>query len=268
VQTIASSSSSSLRPSQPARGSWCRSGETRVLHILTIKGEFYQQLDLRRFPFDVQALTVGIQAREGSDKVIFTSGGSPRFGFGSCALAEWSRCDAEEAPMLKACMEIENHLPNEEEMEETEQVQRFLRSQGMYHYAIDGSAGRRTQHAIAKFQQERGTLKTDGVAGDKTNEEIRQAILEQQTVLNDEQFKCPLSGEWDDETDDAMKAYQKANGRTVDGVVSKQFKQKVAGKGFRTSSSSETSSEVRTCRQDPMVDHLSVMLLLNSCARL
>ena len=117
-----------------------------MLHILTIKGEFYQQLDLRRFPFDVQALTVGIQAREGSDKVIFTSGGSPRFGFGSCALAEWSRCDAEEAPMLKACMEIENHLPNEEEMEENEQVQRFLRSQGMYHYAIDGSAGRRTGH--------------------------------------------------------------------------------------------------------------------------
>jgi len=55
------------------------------------------------------------------------------------------------------------------------QIQRALKKAGFYKGEIDGKVGSKTRAAIIKFQRAHG-LREDGVAGKRTNEELRKYL--------------------------------------------------------------------------------------------
>jgi peptidoglycan hydrolase-like protein with peptidoglycan-binding domain len=218
-------------------------GETRVMTTTQIKGEFYQEFDLKKFPFDVQSLKIGIRARSGSDKIIFTSSGAPDFDQKACVMAEWScsdqSCKNEKA---KAYVQIDNKLPSEEEMAALEKVQRFLASQGYYEGAIDCNAGRKTQLAVSRFQGANELPQVDGPTGSVTQGQIEEAVREKQQFLVAEGYECKEDGFWGDRTAEMFKKYQTEQGLIGDGVIGMKTKEKMEKTAERHTSDSDRSS--------------------------
>lgn len=57
------------------------------------------------------------------------------------------------------------------------QIQHLLAYLGYYTAAVDGIWGRQSANATCRFQQDYGGLSTDGIAGEKTQEALKHAII-------------------------------------------------------------------------------------------
>jgi peptidoglycan hydrolase-like protein with peptidoglycan-binding domain len=117
-----------------------------------------------------------------------------------------------------------------------QQLQRLLQARGFYRGPIDGVIGPETRGAIVAAQRHYG-LETDGIAGSRTLEALRQErpstaaapsprptgdpeVLRYQTLLRDRNFyRGPLDGLLGIQTQEAITAFQKANGLEPDGIV-------------------------------------------------
>ena len=150
-------------------------------------------------------------------------------------------------------------------------LQQDLTTLGYYWAEITGSFGAKTETAVKRFQEENG-LTPDGVAGTKTLNAIASAIARKggtsassssagttlklnsqgtkvsqlQTDLNQlGYYYAEITGHFGNQTETAVKAFQKAKGLSADGVAgTKTLNAVAAALGNSSSSGSSTSSSV------------------------
>jgi peptidoglycan hydrolase-like protein with peptidoglycan-binding domain len=109
-------------------------------------------------------------------------------------------------------------------------IQYLLRHHGS-DIEVDGDFGEQTDGAVRAFQTSKG-LTVDGVVGPETWGALwvtlrkgttgSDAVLALQTLLNLRGQDIAIDGDFGDQTDGAVRAFQKAKGLTVDGVASPQ----------------------------------------------
>ena len=150
-------------------------------------------------------------------------------------------------------------------------LQQDLTTLGYYWAEITGSFGAKTETAVKRFQEENG-LTPDGVAGTKTLNAIASAIARkggtsassssagttlklnsQGTKVSQLQtdlsqlgyYYAEITGHFGNQTETAVKAFQKAKGLSADGVAgTKTLNAVAAALGNSSSSGSSTSSSV------------------------
>jgi peptidoglycan hydrolase-like protein with peptidoglycan-binding domain len=106
-------------------------------------------------------------------------------------------------------------------------IQYLLRHHGS-DVEVDGDFGEQTDGAVRAFQTSKG-LMVDGVVGPQTWGALwvtlkkgatgSDAVLALQTLLNLRGQDIAIDGDFGDQTDGAVRAFQKAKGLTVDGVA-------------------------------------------------
>ncbi len=122
------------------------------------------------------------------------------------------------------------------------ELQQLLQSKGFYTGKIDGDFGAGTTNAVLKFQKANG-LVTDGIAGSSSWAKLRvvvptttsqglptllpgskgSAVAQAQQLLKDKgYYQGRIDGDFGMGTRDAIAAFQRANGLTVDGKVGEQ----------------------------------------------
>jgi peptidoglycan hydrolase-like protein with peptidoglycan-binding domain len=121
------------------------------------------------------------------------------------------------------------------------ELQQLLQSKGFYSGKIDGDFGVGTTNAVLKFQKENGLL-PDGIVGSASWAKLRAriptpsqglptllpgskgaAVSQAQQLLKDKGFyKGRIDGDFGVGTRDAIAAFQRANGLTIDGKVGEQ----------------------------------------------
>ncbi len=126
------------------------------------------------------------------------------------------------------------------------ELQQLLQSKGFYIGTIDGDFGAGTTNAVLKFQKVNG-LTTDGIVGSSTWAKLRagsnpqaaafptllpgsqgSAVSQAQQLLKDKgYYQGRIDGDFGVGTRDAIVAFQRANGLTVDGKVGDQTWQKL-----------------------------------------
>jgi peptidoglycan hydrolase-like protein with peptidoglycan-binding domain len=122
------------------------------------------------------------------------------------------------------------------------ELQQLLQSQGFYSGKIDGDFGAGTTNAVLKFQKENG-LVPDGIVGSSSWAKLRvvviptsaqglptllpgskgAAVSQAQQLLKDKgYYQGRIDGDFGVGTRDAIAAFQRANGLTIDGKVGEQ----------------------------------------------
>ena len=122
------------------------------------------------------------------------------------------------------------------------ELQQLLQSKGFYTGKIDGDFGAGTTNAVLKFQKVNG-LVTDGIVGSSSWAKLRavvptassqglptllsgskgSAVAQAQQLLKDKgYYQGRIDGDFGMGTRDAIAAFQRANGLTVDGKVGEQ----------------------------------------------
>ncbi|WP_055074201.1 peptidoglycan-binding protein [Pseudanabaena sp. 'Roaring Creek'] len=119
------------------------------------------------------------------------------------------------------------------------ELQQLLQSKGFYSGSIDGDFGAGTTNAVLKFQQANG-LVADGIVGSSSWAKLRavstaqtlptllpgskgSAVAQAQQLLKDKgYYQGRIDGDFGVGTRDAIVAFQRANGLTVDGKVGEQ----------------------------------------------
>ncbi|MEA5486516.1 MULTISPECIES: peptidoglycan-binding domain-containing protein [Pseudanabaena] len=122
------------------------------------------------------------------------------------------------------------------------ELQQLLQSKGFYTGKIDGDFGAGTTNAVLKFQKANG-LVTDGIVGSSSWAKLRvvvptttsqglptllpgskgSAVAQAQQLLKDKgYYQGRIDGDFGMGTRDAIAAFQRANGLTVDGKVGEQ----------------------------------------------
>ncbi|TYQ26807.1 peptidoglycan-binding protein [Pseudanabaena sp. UWO311] len=121
------------------------------------------------------------------------------------------------------------------------ELQQLLQSKGFYSGKIDGDFGAGTTNAVLKFQKENG-LVPDGIVGSSSWAKLRAgiptsaqglptllpgskgaAVSQAQQLLKDKgYYQGRIDGDFGVGTRDAIAAFQRANGLTVDGKVGEQ----------------------------------------------
>jgi len=110
-----------------------------------------------------------------------------------------------------------------------EAIQYLLRQSGR-DVEVDGDFGGQTDGAVRTFQR-LNELFVDGVVGPQTWEalfvpvvlgDLGDAVSAVQTLLNAQGQDVAVDGDFGDQTDGAVKSFQKSNGLTVDGMVGPQ----------------------------------------------
>jgi peptidoglycan hydrolase-like protein with peptidoglycan-binding domain len=104
-------------------------------------------------------------------------------------------------------------------------VQRHLKALG-YECPCAGDLDEATCEALKAFQRDQG-LRVDGIPGPETSEALKRAwqgktgsrrILNAQRDLTALGYDCPCTGELDEATMEAVKAFQRDQGLKVDGI--------------------------------------------------
>jgi peptidoglycan hydrolase-like protein with peptidoglycan-binding domain len=122
------------------------------------------------------------------------------------------------------------------------ELQQLLQSKGFYSGKIDGDFGAGTTNAVLKFQKENG-LVPDGIVGSSSWAKLRvvviptsaqglptllpgskgAAVSQAQQLLKDKgYYQGRIDGDFGVGTRDAIAAFQRANGLTIDGKVGEQ----------------------------------------------
>ena len=122
------------------------------------------------------------------------------------------------------------------------ELQQLLQSKGFYTGKIDGDFGAGTTNAVLKFQKANG-LVTDGIVGSSSWAKLRavvptassqglptllpgskgSAVAQAQQLLKDKgYYQGRIDGDFGTGTRDAIAAFQRANGLTIDGKVGEQ----------------------------------------------
>lgn len=106
-------------------------------------------------------------------------------------------------------------------------LQRLLNYRGGTSIAVDGSFGTGTRNAVKQYQAMKH-LSVDGIAGDQTWASLLGTVKSGNTgtlvgiaqyALKDEGYKLTVTKKFDAATVAAAKAFQKAKGITVDGII-------------------------------------------------
>ena len=126
------------------------------------------------------------------------------------------------------------------------ELQQLLQNKGFYNGKIDGDFGAGTTNAVLKFQQANGLL-ADGIVGNSSWSKLRAvspspvqalptllpgskgtAVAQAQQLLKDKgYYQGRIDGDFGMGTRDAIAAFQRANGLTVDGKVGEKTWQKL-----------------------------------------
>jgi peptidoglycan hydrolase-like protein with peptidoglycan-binding domain len=126
------------------------------------------------------------------------------------------------------------------------ELQQLLQNKGFYNGKIDGDFGAGTTNAVLKFQQANGLL-ADGIVGSSSWSKLRAvlpsplqalptllpgskgtAVAQAQQLLKDKgYYQGRIDGDFGMGTRDAIAAFQRANGLTVDGKVGEKTWQKL-----------------------------------------
>jgi peptidoglycan hydrolase-like protein with peptidoglycan-binding domain len=96
---------------------------------------------------------------------------------------------------------------------------------------VDGDFGEQTEAAVRDFQRAKG-LAVDGVVGKETwnalwvtvqaGAEVSDAVRAVQTLLNRHGQAVEVDGEFGEQTEAAVRSFQRAKGLAVDGIVGDQ----------------------------------------------
>ncbi len=163
-------------------------------------------------------------------------------------------------------------------------LQNDLTTLGYYWAEITGNFGTKTEEAVIRFQKAKG-LTADGVAGSKTINAIASAIAAkggtssssssssttlqlnsqgdavsqlQQNLKTLGYYSADITGNFGTKTEAAVKAFQKDNGLTADGIAGKKTLELIASKVGSSGSSSSasglklgsTGTKVRALQED------------------
>lgn len=137
---------------------------------------------------------------------------------------------------------------------EVSKLQQALKNEGYYSYHVTGYYGSITQNAVMSFQKANGLI-TDGIAGPQTLAQLYNIVLKigssgnevtqlQQTLRSKGYFNGPVTGYYGSITQNAVIAFQRDHGLTVDGIAGPQTLGKLYGKNTASTNNRNMSEDI------------------------